>query len=234
MNKKELKDILMSMQTPENKSLINYILGEIDVRDEDAIIKATARIGENEEAVREFLNKKLEERIPHQNKEQYPLNAMFTYGISGDCIHLHLPTDLHELIAKNGVSKAVATVNLHLLDALYKIKDLRDHEFYRFEGKNSVFMISPIVIKREMQFLEKLDFITRSYDKKQLSDEEFIKQNPEAQLAVRIFGKNRNVGTASIGLDTICSEEWQQKRREVVKRIEEQGISMENSSEKVC
>ena len=56
------------------------------------------------------------------------------------------------------------TVNLHLLDAIDKIKQLRDNGFYRFQGKDSIYMISPI--RREMKFLDSMDFKTQSYRKK--------------------------------------------------------------------
>lgn len=38
-------------------------------------------------------------------------------------------------------------VNLSLLDAISKIQALKAEKFYRFEGKDSIYMISPIVIK---------------------------------------------------------------------------------------
>ena len=154
MNKEEVKNILISIRTPENEKLVNYLLGEIDVRDEASIEQATAKLGNNEESIKDFFTKKIAERQLNQNEEKYPINDMFTYGIAGDCIHLHLPTDLHESIAKNGISKTIDLVNLHLLDAIDKIKVLKDENFYRFKGKDSIYMISPAVIKREIKFLE--------------------------------------------------------------------------------
>lgn len=35
----------------------------------------------------------------------------------------------------------------------------------------------------------------------------------EAQLAVHIFGKDKDIGTASIGFDIIDSEVWQGKKK---------------------
>ena len=146
---------------------------------------------------------------------------MFTYGVSEHCIHLHLPGDLHKKMAENGISKTISMVNLSLLDAISKIQALKAEKFYRFEGKDSIYMISPIVIKREMRFLEGLDFKTQSYSKKQLEDEKFVRENPEAGLAVHIFGKGKNIGTASIDFDTINTTEWQEKRDTAMKELRE-------------
>ena len=103
MNKEEVKNILISIRTPENEKLVNYLLGEIDIMDEASIEQATAKLGNNKESIKDFFAKKIAERQLNQNEEKYPINDMFTYGIAGDCIHLHLPTDLHESIAKNGI-----------------------------------------------------------------------------------------------------------------------------------
>lgn len=231
MNKEEVKNILISIRTPENEKLVNYLLGEIDIMDEASIEQATAKLGNNKESIKDFFTKKIAERQLNQNEEKYPINDMFTYGIAGDCIHLHLPTDLHESIAKNGISKTIDLVNLHLLDAIDKIKVLKDENFYRFKGKNSIYMISPAVIKREIKFLEELDFTTHSYSKKQLNDDEFVQENPEAELATQIFGKGKNVGTASIGFDVINSKEWQDKKKEVIEKLKTRGISIDTNKE---
>ena len=72
-----------------------------------------------------------------------------------------------------------------------------------------------------MRFLEGLDFKTQSYSKKQLEDEKFVRENPEAELAVHIFGKGKNIGTASIDFDTINTTEWQEKRDTAMKELRE-------------
>lgn len=111
------------------------------------------------------------------------------------------------------------TVNLQLLDAIDKIKQLRDNGFYRFQGKDSIYMISPILIGREMKFLDSMDFQTQSYRKKDLSDAKFIQEHPEARLATHIFGKDRNVGTASIRFDTIFQKNGKKKREKKFKNL---------------
>lgn len=229
MNKQEIRNILMSMRTQENDILINNLLGKIDIIDEQSLQTALEKVGNNEEGVRKFFERKLSERNHNQNEEKYPINDMFTYGISGNCIHFHLPGDLHQMLSEKGISVTMDFVNLQLLDAIDKIKKLRDNGFYRFQGKDSIYMISPILIGREMNFLDSMDFHTQSYRKKDLSNDKFIEDNPEAKLAIDIFGKDKNIGTVSISFETISSQEWQDKKRQKVQEFAQKGITLQDN-----
>lgn len=230
MKKQEIKNILMSMRTQENDTLINNLLGKIDMMDEKSFQTALEKVDNNEEGVRKFFESKLSERHHNQSEEKFPINDMFTYGISGNCIHLHLPGDLHQMLAKKGLSGTINTVNLQLLDAIDKIKQLRDNGFYRFQGKDSIYMISPILIGREMKFLDSMDFQTQLYRKKDLNDDKFIEEHTEARLATQIFGKDKNVGTASIKFETISSKEWQEKKREKIQEFAKKGITLQENA----
>lgn len=229
MKKQKIKDILMSMRTQENDLLINNLLGKIDLMDEKSLQTALEKVGNNEEGVRKFFEDKLSKRHHNQSEEKYPINDMFTYGISENCIHLHLPGDLHQMLSERGISGTMDTVNLSLLDAIDKIKQLRDNEFYKFQGKDSIYMISPILIWREMKFLESMNFQTHAYRKKDLSDDEFIEEHPEAKLATCIFGKDKNIGTASIRFETISSKEWQDKKRQKIQEFAKKGITLQEN-----
>jgi len=231
MNKKDIKNILMSMRTNENEEMINKLLGKIDMMDDKSLQKAVEEVGGNEDAVRSFFEKKIAERQNNNTPEHTPVNEMFSYGVSGGCIHLHLPTDLHQMISQKGISGTIDTVNLYLLDAIDRIKNLKDEGYHKLQERDSIYMISPILLGRELKFLKGLDFETRIYTKKELSSDEFVKENPEAMLATHIFGKGKNVGTARIKFDTISSKEWQEKKREVIKSFESNGISL---SDKKC
>ena len=221
----------MEMRTTENENQINNLLGKIDLLSEENLQTMIFQIGNNEESIKKYLEEKLEESHNHINEEHTPINDMFTYGISGKCIHLHMPVDLHEMMSKKGIKKTVDTVNLYLLEAIEKIRKLQNDGFYKFKGKESIYMISPILVGREMKFLEDLDFEIHFYRKKELQSEEFVAEKPEAQLAVHIFGRDSNVGTAKIGVDVINSREWKIKRAKKVKDFEEQGIRL-NEDEK--
>ena len=134
------------------------------------------------------------------------------------------------MLAKKGLSGTINTVNLQLLDAIDKIKQLRDNGFYRFQGKDSIYMISPILIGREMKFLDSMDFQTQLYRKKDLNDDKFIEEHTEARLATQIFGKDKNVGTASIKFETISSKEWQEKKREKIQEFAKKGITLQENA----
>ena len=231
MNKNDIKRILMSMRTAQNENQVNNLLGKIDLLPEEKLQTMIAQIGDNEDSIKKYLEGKLKDRNNNEHEEHTPINKMFTYGLSGSCIHLHMPVDLHEMMSKKGIKKTVDTVNLYLLDAIERIRKLQNDGFYRFDGKDSIYMISPILVGREMKFLEDLDFETHSYRKKELQSEEFVAEHPEAQLAVHIFGRNSNVGTAKIGLDVINSQEWQDKRNKKVEEFGEQGITLSRDEE---
>lgn len=226
LNKNEIKKILITLRNANNEAQINNLLGKIDLLSEEKLQTMINQIGNNEESIKKYLQEKLNENH-NVNEEHTSINSMFTYGISGSCIHLHMPIDLHEMINKKGIKNTFDTVNLYLLDAIERIKKMQNDGFYKFEGKNSIYMISPILVGREMKFLEELDFNTQLYSKSNLQNEEFVLKNPEAQLAIHIFGKNSNVGTAKIGLDVVNSDKWQSKRQDKIKKFEKQGIVLD-------
>ena len=164
------------MRTAENESLVNNLLGKIDMMDPNTLHEMIQKIGNDEASIREFLKNKLS-NSHEQSDKKYPINSMFTYGISGNCIHLHLPVDLHQMMAEYGISATIANVNLQLIDAIYKIKRLKDDGFYRFNGKDSIYMISPVLIGREMKFLNEIGFRTRIHSKKDLKDSKYVEKS---------------------------------------------------------
>ena len=230
MNKNEIKKILISMRTQNNESIVNNLLGKIDMLEDEKLESMLAQIGDNEEDIKNYLQGKIENNKDYKGEEHTPINEMFTYGIAGNCIHLHMPVDLHGMIKEIGVSKTIDTVNLYLLDAIEKIKTMQNDGFYKFKEKESIYMISPILDKKERNFLGSLDFKTQVYSVKELQDEKFVSEHPEAQLATKIFGKDQNVGTAIIGIDVVNTQDWQEKRKEKVREFEEKGIKIKKQN----
>ncbi len=226
MKKSEIKNILFSMRTTENEEIINNLLGKIDLLSEEKLHNILVQVEDNEESIKKYLQEKINS-MQGQHETHTRINKMFSYGISGSTIHLHMPVDLHEMFAKIGISKTVNTVNLYLLDAINRITMMRAEGFYKFLDKNNIYMISPILLKRELEFLNKLDFMIQIYKKKELQDEQFVAEHPESQLAVRIFGNDKDVGTAIIGFDTINSKEWQEKKSKQIQIFNEKGINLE-------
>lgn len=230
MDKNKIKNILISMKTPENEDLIEKLLAKIDSIEESSLQEAVKQIGGTEESLRKYFEKKLSE---HQHSTKHiPINKLFSYGISDDCIHLHLPLDLHQMLEQKGISGTIDTVNRYLLDAIDRIKELKDNGFYKFDNIKSIYMISPVLINKELKFLNQLDFKTNSYTKKQLKNESFINGNPEAQLATHLFGNNTMVGSAKISIDAIKTKEWQDKKKRVIKEYEEKGITLDEDENK--
>ena len=230
MNKNDVKRILISLRNNDNEEKINNLLGKIDLLSEEDLQKIVAQIGNTEESIKRYIQEKLIQTQDNLQEKHTPINKMFEYGLTRSCIHLHMPIDLHEMISKIGLKKTMDTVNLYLLDAIEKIRVLQNNGFYKFEGRDSIYLISPILIGREMKFLEKLDFETRSYRKKDMQNQDFVAEHPEAQLAVNIFGLKSSIGTAKISFDVINSQQWQIKRREKVKQFEEEGILLEEDT----
>ena len=107
------------MRTQENEEIVNNLLGRIDLMDEKEIKTTLEKVGDNEESIRKFFQSKLSKQ--HHNNDKYPINDMFTYGVSGNCIHLHLPGDLHQMLAERGITGTINTVNLYMIIFLQTI-----------------------------------------------------------------------------------------------------------------
>ena len=142
-----------------------------------------------------------------------------------------MPTNLMDIMNTKGITGAIAYVNLYLLDAIDKIRRLRNSGDNEFKDKDQIYMISPILIARELGFLNDLDFATKLYTKKDLQSNIFLRENKEAQLAVAIFGNQKNVGTASISFDTLNTEKWNRKKDLKVNELKARGFSIQELDE---
>ena len=140
MNKKDIKAILMSMRTSENDAMINKLLGKIDMIDDIVLQNAVEQVGGTKEDVRAFLEKKISGKRYDKTEKHIPINDMFFYGISENNIHLHLPVDLHQMISQKGISRTIDIVNLYLLDAMDRLKALKDEGYYKFQGKTGIYI----------------------------------------------------------------------------------------------
>ena len=239
MNKNEVKNILMSLRTPEYENVVNNLLGKIDLLSDEKLSTMVAKIGDSEESIREYLQKKLEEKHEHKREQHVPINDMFTYGIAGNSIHLHLPISSEDLMKlmkeRGGISKTRKYINLKLLDAIEKIRNLKNDGYYKFQGKDSIYMISPILADKkrtQIEFLNKLDFKTEVYGGEELQDDKFVSEHPEAQLAVAVFGKESAVASAKIDFDVINSDEWQEKRKAQIEEFKEKGVELDQEEKK--
>ena len=102
MNKNEVKQILMSMRNAKNEKQVNNLLGKIDMLDDTKLQEIIAQIGDNEKKIRSHVEQKINEEQNNAQSQHEPINAMFSYGITGNTIHLHMPFDLSKMIKEKG------------------------------------------------------------------------------------------------------------------------------------
>ena len=234
MNKAEIKKILISMRTEDNEAHVNFLLGKLDMLSEEEFSTYLQKIVDSKIDVKDYLNDQIQKlKVDELRREpRYPLNKFFTYGINDNMLHLHLPGKLHGLIKLKHYEGTMDIVNLYLLDAFDKIQQLKENQHPHLQNVDSIYMISPILLillGRELKFLEELDFKTTKYSKKDLSDRNFVSQNSEAQLAKSLFGTDKNVGSATINLDIILTQDWQKKKQNKVKELNDKGIFIEET-----
>lgn len=137
------------------------------------------------------------------------------------------------MIQEKGLHQTRDITNLKLLDAIDKIKNLKENGFHRFDAVDNIYMESPALITSELGFLESLDFETKRFTRKDLMNEEIReKYSKEIERFTQHFGTDvRSVGIARISLDRIFSKEWQDKKKQKVKEFAEKGIVLEQDDE---
>lgn len=63
MNKNNIKRILMSLRNSNNENQVNNLLGKIDLLSEELVQQMIAQIGEDEEKIKKYFEKKIEEYV---------------------------------------------------------------------------------------------------------------------------------------------------------------------------
>lgn len=58
MNKENIKNILMSIRNPENEHIVNYLLGQVDMKDDKSISEIAESLGNDENNIRTFFIEK--------------------------------------------------------------------------------------------------------------------------------------------------------------------------------
>ena len=77
MNKNDVKRILMSLRNNSNESLINNLLGKIDLLCEEQLQQMIAQVGNNEESIKKYLQEKLMQTANIIQEKHTPINKMF-------------------------------------------------------------------------------------------------------------------------------------------------------------
>ena len=189
MNKSQVKNIINSLLiNGTNNNVIIKLLGKLDMMSEIEVEDFTSKF-ETETSLKEFLKDKIKQNVEERTTDHLPINRMFTYGIKNNCVHLHLPGNLRPMMSKLGPSKTLDTVNLYLLDAINKIGNMKTTEYPGFKSIDSIYMISPALIQRELDFLKNIDFKITLFSKKDLQDKNFVTTHPSARVSCRNLWK---------------------------------------------
>jgi len=226
MTKKEIKQILFSLQDNTNYEAVTYLLGKIDMLDEKQIAQLYTQEGRANENIEQYLKEAIENILETKRAEPKRINRMFTYHVSGKTIVLHLPEDLRQMLEKYEYKKTMRMVNWYLLDAIDKLVELQSHHYKPLIEAEDFYMVSPILIDKELKYLRELGFTTNKFFRRDLLNHEFIESEPEAKLAVKICGTDRNVSAARISLAIVKTQEYQTIKKRKMSFIEKSGIKV--------
>lgn len=242
MKKEEARKILFSMRNPENEAIINNVLGKIDMMPEDVFECKCKDMAETE--IREYIKKQINIRTTNEDSNHININKFFEYGIAGNCVHLHLPGDFHEMFEKLGKIKASAIIARYLIDAITRINNQKNMGDSKLENCSSIYMISPIFysptfypkalrskkvrdnVKIEtpiFKLFKLMGLETKTYIKEDLQNPKFVENNEEAKLAVKNFGTKMDVGTASLSFKKLNSKRFQTRLNKISEMLEKIG-----------
>lgn len=230
MDKKIIDKILSDLRNETNGSAIDMLASRINGMSQEEIDLTVQKLGGSEEAVKKVLEEKINQMARREqmgHEPHKPINKLFSYGVSESTVHLHLPVMLQNIRGK-GISGKINTANRYLIDALDRVVKMKDSGDPRFRNVDSIYMISPILVGRELEVLKGLDFETESFD---CRHPETIEDREEAGFGRRLFPDAKSVGRARISIDRLKSKDWQDKRKDFVQRLEEKGAVLEEQEE---
>lgn len=246
MNKNDVKKLLFSIRTSENTAEVNNILGKIDMMTDEEIENKTKNF--SKEQIEQFFKSKIENR---NNSHFTKVNDFFEYGISGGCVHLHLPGDFHSMFEKLGKVKASAAIAKNLIDAATKINNQRNSGDSKLANCTSLYMISPIfysptfypkILRNKdvrdnkkietpiFKIFKLMGLETNTYTREELQNSDFVQNNKEAKLAAKNFGTNKDVGAAILSFEKFNSKKFQTRLKKINSILEK--ISEQSKEEK--
>ena len=227
MDIKVIEKILSELRNDINGVAIDHLTSRIKGMSQEELDMNVQKFGGTEESIKAVLKEKLEQlaRREHRGHEPHkPINKLFAYGISESTVHLHMPVQLMQIKGK-GISGKVNTTNRYLIDAMERIVKLKDSGDPRFKNVESFYMISPILLGKELDVLSELDFETEYYDYRKPNT---IENKEEAGFGKRLFPDVNGVGRAKISIEKIKSKEWQDKKDSFVEQLEAKGAILED------
>ena len=231
MDRKIIEKILSDLRNETNGTAIDHLSSRIKGMSQEEIDLTVQRLGGTEEAIKNVLEEKINQLARREalgHEPHKPMNKLFSYGISQSTVHLHLPVQLANIKGK-GITGKINTANRYLIDAMDRVLKMKDSGDPRFKNVDSIYMISPILMGKELEVLEGLDFETEFFDYRH---PDTIKEREEAGFGKRLFPDAKGVGRAKISLDKLRTEEWKEKRDSFVKLLEEKGAVLEEEQVK--
>ena len=143
MLKENIKKLLIDMKTSDNESVINHILKSIEKISEEDLILTLDKYNVIEQNIEQFLRNRIEKQIEKEktHTEFTPVNQMFSYGRTGNTLHMHLiPKDLRGLKNELGDEAFYAFFKDQLEDFLSKLQSI----FLEDATIQTLFAVSPI------------------------------------------------------------------------------------------
>ena len=237
-SKKEyVKSIARSLRTKENQVFVNGLLGYIDVMTDEQFSSIFNSICQTcaEKSIdpKIIIKKELETKIQNMqnqgNRENYSLNGAFQCNRRGNSVLLHMPIKFTKPFGNTAsFHEAMDAYNPYLLDAIDKLRKLKENGYHLLDGVDNIEMYSPILMKDELDWLKDLGFETNYHKKGNIKDPDYVKENPEAKIGIKQFG-GRSFGTAKISFEKVNSKEFQEKKRQRQKEFEERGITLSDT-----
>lgn len=149
MLKENIKRILMNMKTSDNESPINHILKSIEKISEEDLKITLKELNITEKNIEQFLRNKIEKQTEQEKSsaEFTPVNQMFSYGRTGNTLHMHLiPKDLRPLKKELGDEVFYDFYKEQLEDFLSKLQGI----FLEDITIQTLFAVSPIFFNQNI------------------------------------------------------------------------------------
>lgn len=234
ISKEYLKQILRSIRTEENQAFVNAKLGQIDMLSPEKLEEFSKSLSEYsnhspkdiENLIKSLYLKSISDMQNNHRAKFYSLNGAITYNIAGDCVALHMPISFTKPFGNtDSFHEAMDAFNPYLLDALEKLKQLKDNNYHLLNGVRSIELCSPILLKDELEWLKALGLETEFHKKGDLRKPDYVKANPKAATGMKFF-PGKSFGIASLDFSKLYSKEFQDKKRQLQKEFENRGIHL--------
>lgn len=212
LQKAEVLNLINSIKNEQNEGKLQRYIDLVNSMDNDTFNKF---ILEHKLDSLERLKAELESRVNNTNEQTnsfIKLNELVSYGRSKKTIHIHVvPKDAHSFLTKEGRIKAE---NL-LIDALEQIREMMKTD----QTITNVYAVSDIIQSLIAKMFEGLGFDVKVLPLGRAKDD----------LELGFFYENfkdsnlGKLGRAQISRKKLLSLEWEEKKEERKKELEEKS-----------